>query len=422
MRLASHVSALWRSSRGGAVWAWAPPTRRSSSDATVSEQKPAGLGGGQSVFEVLHEGGGGPTEKQLRFAESLAALHHVQIPQEARSSREACSTFIERLQSTPRGGGGHAAAADASGAADLLAATDKQQQYARRLALEHGIKLQPDVLASRRACSDFIDSIPPTQKQVDFARALAERNGVRLPPDVFKHRKACSEFIDACQQGSLSSSAPRKAPWAVGYTAVPEPDRALDAETLAVLRKLTAAAHPNRPSLYQLLTGVLTAQKHNVGVPAEALQDIRAMGRFIQQSSKLPATTPSAPAAATAAGATAAAAGAAAATAESGASRSGAAADDKVDARAAKALGSTGAESGGGVRLAQVLDLEEEEEAAEDCESKVLEIVLGLCADDADSSKGASVADVQSLLADQYDIHTDLHTVRKQHEAGEVER
>ena len=69
-------------------------------------------------------------------------------------------------------------------------------------------------------------------------------------------------------------------------------------------------------------------------------------------------------------------------------------------------------ESEGMLRDVQVFDVDEGA-AVEDCESKVLEIVFNLCADDGDSCKGASAADVQSFLADQYDIHTDLQTVHE---------
>ena len=403
---ATVSKAQWATSGACGKWKWEPSAsaalrlaggavgrgvhvRGNSSDATTGS-------GAQSVFEMLHEDGG-PTDKQIRFAESLAAEHGVQIPQAALASKQACSAFIEKCQGMSRSSG--------SSTAGVLVPTEKQLNYARKLAVEHGLRIPPDAMASRRACSDFIDSIPPTKKQAEFAKALAERGGLSMPPEVLKRRKSCSEFIDACQQGSLSSNAANHAPWAGGgYAESREVDGALDAETLAVLRELAMEARPSRPSLFQLLNGVLIAQQRALGIPAAALQDIRIMGKFIQDSSELPqAAVASMPTAGAAAG-TAAAATAA-----------GAAVHATVDSLGEKAVaGLQGMEqepeSEGMLRDVQVFDVDEGA-AVEDCESKVLEIVFSLCADDSDSSKGASVADVQTYLGDQYDIHTDLHTV-----------
>jgi hypothetical protein len=51
---------------------------------------------------------------------------------------------------------------------------------------------------------------------------------------------------------------------------------------LAVLHQLAnaTATNPSRPSLIQLLTGVLVAQEQAVGLPREALQSFRQVEGF----------------------------------------------------------------------------------------------------------------------------------------------
>jgi hypothetical protein len=52
-----------------------------------------------------------------------------------------------------------------------------------------------------------------------------------------------------------------------------------------------------------------------------------------------------------------------------------------------------------------------DEMAVEECEIKVLEIVVELCGDDdrLAAGTGASVSDVQAHLSEKYEIHTDVH-------------
>ena len=275
--LAGHARAR---ARDRLIWA---PLRRSSFDARASGEQAS------AVFEVLREDGSGagnaggspPTEKQLRFAQLLAQERGIPVPGSAMQSKQACSTFIEESQALTGGG-----------PAEIQLPTEKQLNYARRLADEFRIELPAEALSSRRACSEFIDSVPPSPRQVQFARTIAERHGLELPPQVLSNKRACSEFLDGYQQQSLTSNAvANRPPWAAAgpqrrppYSARTErapPHGAvdssglLDSETLAVLHKLAAATNPSRPSLYHLLTGVLVAQEHALGLPQEALQSFR---------------------------------------------------------------------------------------------------------------------------------------------------
>ena len=254
------------------IWA---PLRRSNFGARASGEQAS------AVFEVVRgDGGEGdavpPTEKQLHFAQLLAQERGIRVPDSALQSKQACSAFIEESQTRTADG----------------RPTDKQLNYARRLADEFRLELPAEALSSRRACSAFIDSAPPSPRQVQFARAIAERHGLELAPQVLSNKRACSEFLDGYQQQSLTSNAvANRPPWAAAgpqrrppYSARTErapPHGAvdssglLDSETLAVLHKLAAATSSSRPSLYQLLTGVLVAQEHALGLPQEALQSFR---------------------------------------------------------------------------------------------------------------------------------------------------
>lgn len=60
--------------------------------------------------------------------------------------------------------------------------------------------LPKEVLESMKVCSDFIDKNkkenPPTQKQLDFAKKIAEAKGITLSKEVENSFKACSYFIN----------------------------------------------------------------------------------------------------------------------------------------------------------------------------------------------------------------------------------
>ena len=51
-----------------------------------------------------------------------------------------------------------------------------------------------------KACSDFIDKNkkenPPTEKQLEFAKKIAEAKGITLPKEAETSFKVCSDFIN----------------------------------------------------------------------------------------------------------------------------------------------------------------------------------------------------------------------------------
>lgn len=264
------------------------PLRRSSFDARAANE-PAG-----DAFEVLRGDDGNtgkpPTEKQISFAQTLAQQRGIPMPSSATKSKRACSTFIEESQALISSGRPMERQVD-----NYDLPTERQLDYARRIAAERGMTLSAAALSSRKACSDWIDRVPPSPKQVQFAKAIAERRGLELPPEVLTKKRTCEMFLDSYQQKSLTSNAAaNRPPWA---SAAPQrrplngartehapPHGVMDtgglpleSETLAVLHKLAnaTAMSPSRPSLIQLLTGLLVAQEHAVGLPREALQSFR---------------------------------------------------------------------------------------------------------------------------------------------------
>ena len=85
---------------------------------------------------------------------------------------------------------------------------------AETIARVKSVPLPPDALKSFAACKAFLDAHPrdpapdgatapppagerpPSQKQIDFATKLATENEVKLPAAVMKSAQACSEFIE----------------------------------------------------------------------------------------------------------------------------------------------------------------------------------------------------------------------------------
>ena len=86
----------------------------------------------------------------------------------------------------------------------LQGPSEKQLAYAEALAEQVGVDVPEDVRADKIACSEFIDQqlrrVPPTDKQLAYAEALAEKVGVDVPTDVRTSKIACSEFIDQQKQ------------------------------------------------------------------------------------------------------------------------------------------------------------------------------------------------------------------------------
>ena len=109
----------------------------------------------------------GPSEKQLAYAEALAEQVGADVPEDVRTSKTACSEFIDQQL-------------------HRLPPSDKQLAYAEALAEQVGADVPEDVRTSTTACSEFIDQqlqrVPPSDKQLALVKDLALKAQID-PPD-----------------------------------------------------------------------------------------------------------------------------------------------------------------------------------------------------------------------------------------------
>eukprot|EP00929_Paragymnodinium_shiwhaense_P060123 TRINITY_DN3005_c0_g1_i1.p1 TRINITY_DN3005_c0_g1~~TRINITY_DN3005_c0_g1_i1.p1 ORF type:complete len:413 (+),score=109.96 TRINITY_DN3005_c0_g1_i1:117-1241(+) len=161
-----------------------------------------------------------PTEKQLQFVRDLAARQGmVELPQEVELDSSVCSEFIDKLRS-----GHASPSTDSFGGSSGSAGgpSEKQLAFAETLAERAGVELSEALRSDRRGLSNFIDEqlkvlgpldSKPSEKSVAYASRLAEHNGVELPPAVLESQRACSNFIDTHKTES-GTMPPSEKQWA----------------------------------------------------------------------------------------------------------------------------------------------------------------------------------------------------------------
>jgi len=282
-----------------ALWEQMPSARQrrqsvrySSTGADDSRSQTKWVVEGQDAWKVQR-----PTAKQREYAQALARTRRIKVPSDVEQSQAACSKFISELTK-------------ASGSALALQPREKQKpsakqiKYAFELAAESAFELPPDAQECRIACSAFIDAtvqvVPPAKKQVTFAKSLAHKlNRGTLPEDILRSRKLCSEYITDLQRalsfgkgGLLLVQLSKKDQTAVPPAGTSADSTEFDTQTLAVLGKLAAATNAARPSLYQLLMGVLAAQERSIDLPANALGDVRPLAHPTPPRCLLPCPPP----------------------------------------------------------------------------------------------------------------------------------
>lgn len=155
--------------------------------------------------------------------------------------------------------------------------SEKQVQYAQRLAQQTATELPQEALMDSDACSRFIDDAlsrtPPSAKQVEYANTIARQLNMDMPPGVTASAKACSEFIDANQglMGGMGGGGG-------GRNLQAGPGQA--------------------PSEKQILFAARLARERQLGLSAEALSDRLAMSQFIDaclNSQPMAAPAPASP-------------------------------------------------------------------------------------------------------------------------------
>ncbi|KAL1510107.1 hypothetical protein AB1Y20_006439 [Prymnesium parvum] len=157
-----------------------------------------------AIFEPRPSGG--PSDKQLRYARSLAEQQKKELHPDAKNDWSICSSEIERLLST-------------------APPTAKQIRFAEELAEAKNMQLPREVLASQLAMRRFLDensggsprigssisgTSAPTEKQVLFAAQLARQLRIDIPYQAVESAIECSAFIsDALAKKNEQSAALR---------------------------------------------------------------------------------------------------------------------------------------------------------------------------------------------------------------------
>jgi len=145
-----------------------------------------------------------PSEKQIRYAQTLAIQTETALPDAVSTSAAECSAFIDEML-------------------NKVPPTMKQLNFASSLAEKAGIPLPAEVETSSSACSKFIDAqlqasgqgggqgggggvgaasgTLPSEKQLLYAIGLAQKKNLGLPAEVLADKRSCSQFIDSLVNG-----------------------------------------------------------------------------------------------------------------------------------------------------------------------------------------------------------------------------
>ena len=143
-----------------------------------------------------------PSEKQIRYAQTLAQQVALELPPRAATDSMECSAFIDM-------------------ALAKVPPSPRQVEFAKSIAQQANIDLPEYALTSSKAISAYIEANQhlsagmgggmratgamasqkePSEKQILFAVSLARRLGVGLSADVISNRQSMSTFIDESQR------------------------------------------------------------------------------------------------------------------------------------------------------------------------------------------------------------------------------
>lgn len=126
-----------------------------------------------------------PSEGQINFVKRLVENlpEGTIVAENVYTDRKECSAFIEKYKSESK-------------------PTEKQVEFALKLAGQVGVELPEEAKKRSIACSKFIDkykdSVPPTDGQKNFAQKLIDGlpEGEKVPKDVMTNVTSCRAFID----------------------------------------------------------------------------------------------------------------------------------------------------------------------------------------------------------------------------------
>lgn len=155
-----------------------------------------------------------PSEKMIAYAERLAKQKGVALPASAAKDGMTMKLWLDT----------HAPKREA-GAGGAYPPSEKQVSYARTLETQSGKKIPDGALADGKALSRWIDDVrgdtprgagagasqggpsrPPSEKQLDFARKIANEKGLVLGKELTSSAE-CSAFIDKHMNGARKKAA-----------------------------------------------------------------------------------------------------------------------------------------------------------------------------------------------------------------------
>lgn len=113
---------------------------------------------------VLQPGGRTPSEAMLRFADSLAKKHSMQVTGDVKADFELCRQFLDKWSKAP--------------------------------VAPRGPVLVPTVLPPPPRPPQGQEE-PPTDRQLAYATSIASRKGLTIPADIVRSKRAISNWIDA---------------------------------------------------------------------------------------------------------------------------------------------------------------------------------------------------------------------------------
>jgi Topoisomerase IA len=115
-----------------------------------------------------------PTEKQLEFAQKLAKELNLNLSEEIKNNRAMLSRWID--QNKPP--------------------TKKQLEFAQKLAKELNLDLDENIMKNQKKLENWIkNNIKPTKKQIELLNKFKEQ-GYEIPNEVFESFQKAKEMIN----------------------------------------------------------------------------------------------------------------------------------------------------------------------------------------------------------------------------------
>ena len=140
-----------------------------------------------------------PSDNQLGAVRAIMQQGIATPPEGWETDRQACSAFLDQHIATLREGRGEV------GERAATRPSEKQVAFASKIIRTLGIASPPpgwdtDLAVCKKFLDDHANRMPPSPKQIKLAETIADNRDMRVPPEVRASAKACSAFIDEHMQ------------------------------------------------------------------------------------------------------------------------------------------------------------------------------------------------------------------------------